>query len=129
MRPPLRPELRPLTDKDGEVRELTAEDFKSMRPIAEADPGMLEAVEDWRKHQDAEPPVEFSAKTRRLHPELVEAYEERRNRGGRPKAEAPKVHVSFRLAADVVERVKASGKGYNARVERALSEALAKGKI
>jgi len=39
------------------------------------------------------------------------------------------VHVSFRLAADVGERVKASGKGYNSRVEKALSEALAKGKI
>jgi uncharacterized protein (DUF4415 family) len=125
----MRRPLRPLTDKDGEVRELTAEDFRGMRPIAEADPGMGDAIEDWRKRQDAEPPVEFSAKARRLHPELVEAYEERRNRGGRPKVEAPKVHVSFRLAADVVERVKASGKGYNARVEKALSEALAKGKI
>lgn len=35
---------KPLTDKDGEVRELTAADMKHFRPIQETDPGMLEAV-------------------------------------------------------------------------------------
>jgi uncharacterized protein (DUF4415 family) len=45
------------------------------------------------------------------------------NKGGRPKAEAPKVHIGFRLAADVIESLKASGPGYNARVEQALREA------
>jgi hypothetical protein len=30
----------PPTDKDGEVRELTYEDFRHMRPLAEVDPGM-----------------------------------------------------------------------------------------
>ena len=37
----------PLTDEDGEVRELTEEDFRGMRPIAEADPEMLEALKNW----------------------------------------------------------------------------------
>ena len=41
--------------------------------------------------------------------------------------ETPKVHIGFRLAADVVEGVRATGKGYNARVEKLLREALAKG--
>ena len=50
-----------------------------------------------------------------------------KNRGGRPPVETPKVHIGFRLAADVVEGVRATGKGYNARVERLLREALAKG--
>jgi uncharacterized protein (DUF4415 family) len=45
------------------------------------------------------------------------------NKGGRPKAEAPKVHIGFRLAADVVESLKASGPGYNVRVEEALRAA------
>ena len=31
---------RPLTNKDGEVRPLTAEDFKHFRPIQEVDPGI-----------------------------------------------------------------------------------------
>ena len=92
-RPEMRPRMRPLTDEEGEVRELTAEGFKSMRPLREADPGFIEAMDSLRKKL------------------------------GRPKAEAPKVHIGFRLAADVVESVKASGPGYNARVEEALREA------
>jgi uncharacterized protein (DUF4415 family) len=82
-----------LADKDGEIRELTAEDMRLFRPIAEVDVGMVEAMEAFR---------------RKL---------------GRPKAEAPKVHIGFRLAPDVVASIKASGRGYNARVERALREA------
>jgi uncharacterized protein (DUF4415 family) len=50
-------------------------------------------------------------------------------RVGRPRVVQPKVHIGFRLAADVVERIKASGKGYNTRVEKALREAIAKGKL
>ena len=45
------------------------------------------------------------------------------DKAGRPKGEGPKVHIGFRLAADVVESLKASGAGYNARVEQALREA------
>ena len=83
----------PLTDEDGEVRELTREDFRGMRPVREA------------------------------MPELIEAMAEFRRKLGRPKAEAPKVHIGFRLASDVVASIKASGRGYNARVEQALRDA------
>ncbi len=57
-------------------------------------------------------------------PEQYEAW--KKNRGGRPPVEQPKVHIGFRLAADVVEGVRATGRGYNARVEKVLREALAK---
>ena len=30
----MRPEMRPLTDEEGEVRELTEDDFKGMCPLA-----------------------------------------------------------------------------------------------
>jgi uncharacterized protein (DUF4415 family) len=83
----------PLTDEDGEVRELTREDFRGMRPVREA------------------------------MPELIETMAEFRRKLGRPKAEAPKVHIGFRLASDVVASIKASGRGYNARVEQALRDA------
>jgi uncharacterized protein (DUF4415 family) len=83
----------PLTDEDGEVRELTREDFRGMRPVREA------------------------------MPELIEAMAEFRRKLGRPKAEAPKIHIGFRLASDVVASIKASGPGYNARVEQALRAA------
>ena len=58
----------PLTDEEGEVRELTRADFKGMRPVREA------------------------------MPELIEAMAEFRRTVGRPKGAAPKVHVSFRLS-------------------------------
>jgi uncharacterized protein (DUF4415 family) len=48
---------------------------------------------------------------------------------GRPPAVTPKVHIGFRLAADVVQAVRASGRGYNARVEKVLRDALAKGEL
>ena len=54
---------------------------------------------------------------------MVEAMMEVRRTAGRPKSVAPKVHVGFRLAPDVVTSIKASGRGYNARVEQVLREA------
>jgi uncharacterized protein (DUF4415 family) len=48
---------------------------------------------------------------------------------GRPPVETPKMHIGFRLAADVVLGVRATGRGYNARVEKLLREALAKGRL
>ena len=41
---------------------------------------------------------------------------------GRPPLAQPKVHVGFHLAADVILRVKATGWGYNARVEKVQHE-------
>jgi uncharacterized protein (DUF4415 family) len=52
-----------------------------------------------------------------------------KNQGGRPKLVRPKAHIGFRLAADVVEGIKATGRGYNARVEQVLRDALAQGKL
>jgi uncharacterized protein (DUF4415 family) len=43
-------------------------------------------------------------------------------RRGRPKYAAPKIRVGFRLSAELVERIRASGPGYNARVEKVLRE-------
>jgi uncharacterized protein (DUF4415 family) len=60
-----------------------------------------------------------------VFPEQHAAWKKR----GRPPVETPKVHVGFRLAADVVAGIKASGKGYNARVEKVLREALAEGRL
>jgi uncharacterized protein (DUF4415 family) len=84
---------RPMTNKTGEVRELTEEDLRLFKPIDEVDPGMVEAMTEFRR------------------------------KAGRPKAAAPKVHIGFRLAADIVASIKATGRGYNARVEQALREA------
>jgi uncharacterized protein (DUF4415 family) len=60
-----------------------------------------------------------------VFPEQYKAWKRR----GRPPVESPKEHIGFRLSADVVAAIKASGRGYNARVDRVLREALAKGKL
>lgn len=60
------------------------------------------------------------------HPEAYAAWKRGR---GRPKVETPKVHIGFRLAADVAASIRSSGKGYTARVEKVLREALEAGKI
>ena len=44
-------------------------------------------------------------------------------RKAKPLAKVPRVHIAFRLATDVVESIKASGPGYNRRVEQALRKA------
>ena len=48
---------------------------------------------------------------------------------GRPPVASPKVHIGFRLAADVVDGIRATGRGYNARVEKVLREAISKGRL
>jgi uncharacterized protein (DUF4415 family) len=58
---------------------------------------------------------------------FAKQYKSLGSRGGRPRLASPKVHIGLRLAADVVNGIRASGKGYNARVEKVLRDALAKG--
>ena len=58
-----------------------------------------------------------------------EHYKSLMRQGGRPRIASPKVHIGLRLAADVVNGIRASGKGYNARVEKVLRDALAKGQF
>jgi uncharacterized protein (DUF4415 family) len=60
-----------------------------------------------------------------VFPEQYKAWK----RIGRPPVETPKLHIGFRLAADVVRAVRATGRGYNARVEKVLRDALAKGEL
>ena len=48
---------------------------------------------------------------------------------GRPKVDHPKQVKSFKLSADVIAGITASGKGYNARVDAALRHALEEGRI
>ena len=56
-----------MTDEDGEVRELTLEDMKLFRPIAEVDPGLADAMKAMR------------------------------NKGGRPRVETPRARQAGKL--------------------------------
>jgi uncharacterized protein (DUF4415 family) len=52
--PSLPDHLPPLTDEEGEVRELTAEDFKHFRPMREVFPELVEAFERARGQRGAQ---------------------------------------------------------------------------
>lgn len=81
----------PLTDKDGEVRELTRDDFKHFKTADEV-----------------------------LPEELVTVLSKR----GRPVSEAPKQAVNIRLSPDVLTTFKATGRGWQTRIDNALREWL-----
>lgn len=51
------------------------------------------------------------------HPSLAQTM---RRAGGRPKLDAPKVPVSIRLDADVLRKWKATGPGWQSRINAAL---------
>ena len=66
-----------------------------------------------RSDPDAVPYTEADWKKAKVHARV-----------GRPKTESPKVFTGIRLDADVVETFKASGKGWQTRVNAALRDWL-----
>lgn len=85
----------PLTDKNGEVRELTAEDLKHFKPAAEILPKELLAV-------------------------LPKRRPGQRGPGKRPTKEV----VNIRLAPEVVEAFRATGRGWQTRINDVLRDWL-----
>jgi uncharacterized protein (DUF4415 family) len=58
--------------------------------------------------------------------ERADLYEgEKLIRRGRPRSEHPKVAISIRLSEEVLSRFKASGPGWQSRIDAALKEWLA----
>ncbi len=90
---------------DDENPELTEEDFARGRPFKEVFPEQYAAWEANGRQPIKAKPI------------------------GRPPVEKPKVHIGFRLSQDVVERIRLSGAGYNARVEKVLRDALDAGQF
>ena len=85
---------KPLTDKSGEVRELTREDIRAMRPAVEV-----------------------------LPPDLL-ANLPKRKPGQRGPQRAPvKKKISLRVDAEVLAYYKATGPGWQGRVNEALKKA------
>jgi len=56
-----------------------------------------------------------------MFPEMYASWRKTR---GRPKIEKPKKITTFKLSQEVIEAIKATGKGYNARVDAALRAAF-----
>lgn len=88
---------QPLTNKEGEVRELNTEDFKAMRSMHEILPS-----------------------------ELVSTIS-KRQRGQRGKQKTPlKIAVTARYSKEVVDYFKSTGTGWQARMDKALQEWIKK---
>lgn len=81
---------KPLTDEEGEVRELTAADFRAMKPLDH-------------------------------FPELAKLVRGRGQRG--PQKSPTKQQVTLRLDRDVVERFRATGEGWQRRINDTLRKA------
>ena len=95
----------PLTTPDGEVRPLTWEDIRHFRPAREV------FTELWGQ-------------------EKAEAFlaESRRKPGQRGPQKAPvKQAVYLRLDADILERFKAGGPGWQTRINQALRDVAPQG--
>lgn len=86
--------MKPLTDPDGEVRELTGEDFARLAAAEKVLPAELLAVLPTSK------------------------------RRGRPPVRSPKKPVNIRLSQDVLAAFRADGPGWQTRIDNALREWL-----
>ncbi|WP_415033133.1 BrnA antitoxin family protein [Azonexus sp.] len=89
---------KPLIDDDGEVRELVAEDLREFRHAAEVLPPDL-------------------------HSGLLAMNREAKLRG-RPKANVIKERITIRLSPEVVQSFRATGDGWQTRVDAALKDWL-----
>ena len=83
---------KPLTNKEGEVRDLTADDFKRFRPAAEV-----------------------------LSPALTAKLATRR-RG--PRKARNKEPITIPLSREVIDRFRATGEGWQSRLDAALQDWL-----
>lgn len=87
--------IRPMTDAQGEVRELTAEDMALFQPASEVlDP--------------------------KLYAGLVAMNKKRGERGAQKTP--TKVPTTIRFDADILAALKASGRGWQTRVNEAMRE-------
>lgn len=99
---------------------------KSMRAGLQRPAGISQ--EDWESVDVPEATDAEFASARPFKEVFPDLYREWKKLGRPPMANL-KVHIGFRLAADVVEGVRASGRGYNTRVEKILRDALARGEL
>jgi uncharacterized protein (DUF4415 family) len=88
---------KPLTDDEGEARQLTAEDFEQFVPFSALPQDEQEKLLSLKNHRG-------------------------------PQKTPTKELISIRLSRDVVSKLRASGRGWQARVDEHLRQWLKEGK-
>ena len=86
------------------------------------DPAIHDENPDWTAEDfaRAKPASEL------LPPELLAQF---RNAVGRPRIESPKVPVKLRLDGDVLEALRATGPGWQTRINDMLKSKISRGKV
>jgi uncharacterized protein (DUF4415 family) len=72
---------------------------------------------------------DFFARARPAAEVMGEGFMERARRPGRPRSPAPKPAVNLRLDAKVLAHLRATGPGWQTRVNAALAKLIAKGAL
>jgi len=121
------PDLTRAEQAELDRRRATAR-AKACRLIETADPAADAAVVAAAKADPDARPMTGAALARmrpahEVHPELAAAGLRRRR--GRPRSPSPKQQVTLRLDADVIARLRASGAGWQTRVNELLRRWLA----
>ena len=103
--------------KDGRlVHRPGAEENAQINAGIAADPDARELDADW--FQNARPACEVEP------PEFFEAFAKLRRARGRPPLESPKIATAIRFDADVLAGLKATGRGWQTRVNDAMRQWL-----
>lgn len=97
---------------------------KKIEKPAEFQEGRGYSKEDWDEVSDNPEWTEEDFRNARPFAEVFPEWaEEIRRSRGRPKVEQPKRQVSLRLDPDVIDAFKATGKGWQARINDVLRKA------
>ena len=99
--------------------------MKKTKPLKEFQPGRGYTKEDWDEVSDNPEWTEEDFKQAKpfaeVFPDLAASIARSR---GRPAVDSPKKQVTLRLDADVVERYRASGRGWQSRINEDLRKAV-----
>jgi len=97
--------------------------FSSTRPLTDAEEAEIQAMiaSDPDNPEMTEEELKELRPFREVFPELAASIDRKL---GRPKAEAPKKAISLRLDQEVIDRFKATGDGWQSRMNEALRKAV-----
>jgi len=87
-----------------------------------------------RPAREVLPPALYAALTDKSRPAVIRHVTDaedaaRRNRPGRPRVEVPRPTLNMRIDADILERLRATGRGWQTRVNALLREAVQAGRV
>jgi uncharacterized protein (DUF4415 family) len=98
--------------------------FSSARPLTDAEEADIQAMiaSDPDNPEMTEEELKELRPFREVFPDLAASID--RKLAGRPKAENPKKAISLRLDQEVIDRFKATGDGWQSRMNEALRKAV-----